>query len=266
MVSIALLGVPNDENSSFVRGPAEAPPLIRRELFSDCYSLWSETGVDLENRFRDLGDVAFADDVDPWIAIETAVDEGLAAGDPLIALGGDHAITHPILKAVRRRHPRLAILHIDAHADIYHAYQDNPRSHASPFARIMEEGLADRLIQVGLRTICDEHRAQFERFGVEVVEARHWKDGLKFAFDTPVYVSLDIDGIDPAFAPGVSHREPGGPSVRQVMDLIQAIDQPIVAADVVEYNPRCDLGGQTATVAAKLVKEIAGMMVRTVQG
>jgi agmatinase len=267
LTRIALLGIPNDENSSFMRGPAEAPQLIRREVFSDCYSLWSETGVDLNGeRFRDLGDVSFGAASDPWAVIEQAVDEALAAGGPLISLGGDHAVSHPILKAVRRHHPRLTILHIDAHADLYHAYQDNPRSHASPFARIMEEQLADRLIQVGLRTICDEHRAQFERFGVEVVEARHWKDGLKFEFDTPVYISLDIDGIDPAYAPGVSHREPGGPTVRQVMDLIQTIDQPIVAADVVEYNPRCDHGGITATVAAKLVKEIAGMMVRTAAG
>lgn len=79
---------------------------------------------------------------------------------------------------------------------------------------------------------------------------------------TPVYISLDIDGLDPAFAPGVSHREPGGPSPRQVIDLIQSIEQPIVAADVVEYNPRCDLSNQTALVAAKLVKEIGGMMVK----
>lgn len=248
-----------------MKGPAKAPPLIRQELFCDAYSLWSETGVDLgaAGRFRDCGDLRFDGGRDPWDVIEQGVAEALAAGDPLISLGGDHAITYPILRAVRARHPQLTILHIDAHADIYHAYQDNPRSHASPFARIMEEGLADRLIQVGLRTICDEHRQQFERFGVEVVEAGRWKDGLRFAFETPVYISLDLDGLDPAFAPGVSHREPGGPSVRQVIDLIQTIDQPIVGADIVEYNPRCDLSNVTATVAAKLLKEIAGMMVRT---
>ena len=73
---------------------------------------------------------------------------------------------------------------------------------------------------------------------------------------------MDIDALDPAFAPGVSHREPGGLSTRQVIDWIQAINQPIVGADVVEYNPRCDLAGMTATVAAKLVREIAGMMAK----
>lgn len=187
----------------------------------------------------------------------------MASGDPLISLGGDHAITHPIMRAVRRRHPRLTILHIDAHSDIYHAYQGNPRSHASPFARIMEERLADRLIQVGLRTVNDHHREQFARFGVEVIEAMHVRQDLRLDIATPVYISVDLDGLDPAYAPGVSHTEPGGLSTRQVIDLIQSIQQPIVAADIVEYNPRCDISGMTATVAAKLLKEIGGMMLKT---
>ncbi|WP_129647524.1 agmatinase [Peristeroidobacter agariperforans] len=264
MTKIALLGVPHDENSSYLRGPAEAPDLIRRELHNDAYSLWSESGVDLSapGRLVDLGNIRFEGDRDPWDLIEQCVGEALASGDPLICLGGDHAVTYPIMRGVRRHHRSLTILHIDAHADIYHAYQDNPRSHASPFARIMEEKLTDRLIQVGLRTICDEHRQQFKRFNVEVIEAGRWSDCTRLELTTPVYISLDIDGLDPAFAPGVSHREPGGPSPRQVIDLIQSIRQPIVGADIVEYNPRCDISNQTTLVAAKMVKEIAGMMVK----
>lgn len=265
LTSVSLLGIPNDENSSATRGAAEAPDLIRREFHNDAYSAWSETGVDLgaPGCIVDHGDVRFDAATDAWDAIERDVARALDTGAPLVCLGGDHAITHPIVRAVRRRHAQLTILHIDAHADIYDAYQGNPRSHASPFARIMEEGLADRLIQVGLRTINDEHRAQFARFGVEVVEMRHWRDVPRFDIATPVYVSLDIDALDPAHAPGVSHREPGGLTVRQVIDLVHAIDAPIVGADIVEFNPLCDIDGQTATVAAKLLKEIAGMMVRT---
>src|SRR5262249_41960020 len=123
--------------------------------------------------------------------------------------------------------------------------------------------LADRLIQVGLRTINDHHRDQFKRFGVEVIEMGRWNEAHRLKITTPVYLSIDMDGLDPAFAPGVSHREPGGPSPRQVIDLIHTIDQPIVAADIVEYNPRCDIAGMTATVAAKLLKEVAGMMMKT---
>jgi agmatinase len=265
MVRISLLGIPHDDNSSFMKGPAEAPPLIRRELQSDAYTLWSETGIDLgaEGRLVDHGDIEFDPASDPWEVIEHRVGRAMESGDPLLSLGGDHAITHPILRAVHRRHPRLTILHIDAHADIYHAYQGNPRSHASPFARIMEERLVDRLIQVGLRTINDHHRAQFARFGVEVIDAAHCGERLRLDLATPVYLSLDMDGLDPSCAPGVSHREPGGLTTRQVIDLIHAIDQPIVAADIVEYNPRCDISNLTALVAAKLAKEIAGMMVKT---
>jgi arginase len=262
---VALLGIPHDENSSYLRGPAEAPPLIRRELANDAYSMWAETGADLAapGVLVDHGDVSFAGGArDAWEVITERVGQALAAGGPLISLGGDHAITHPILRAFRARHPRLTILHIDAHCDIYDSYQGNPRSHASPFARILEEKLADRLVQVGIRTNNDHHREQIRRFGVEVIEARHCARPPRLEFTTPVYLSLDLDGLDPSCAPGVSHREPGGLSTRQVIDLIHAIDQPIVGADIVEYNPRCDLGGMTATVAAKLLKEIAGMMLR----
>ena len=150
------------------------------------------------------------------------------AGHPLISLGGDHAIAWPVLRAVRRRHPRLTIVQIDAHPDIYDAYQGNKRSHTSSFARILEEGLADRLIQIGLRTLNDELRDQLARFGVEVIEARHFSEDLRLDLKTPVYLSVDLDGLDPACAPGVSHREPGGLTTRQVIGLIQGIDQPIV--------------------------------------
>ncbi|AZO31180.1 agmatinase [Mesorhizobium sp. M1B.F.Ca.ET.045.04.1.1] len=263
MAKVSLLGIPHDENSSYLRGPAEAPPLIRRELASDAYTSWSEIGFDLTDSFIDHGDLDFMQPGDPWDRIENEVGRALDAGHPLISLGGDHAISWPVLRAVRRRHPSLTIVHIDAHPDIYHSYGDNPRSHTSPFARIMEEQLADRLIQIGLRTVNDHHRDQFKRFGVEVVEMRHFKEELGLNLETPVYISMDIDALDPAFAPGISHREPGGLTTRQVIGLIQSIDQPIVAADIVEYNPRQDLSNVTALVAAKLVKEIAGMMLKT---
>lgn len=264
MVNISLLGIPHDDNSSFMRGAAEAPPLIRRELVSDAYSSWSESKIDIgaAGRLKDHGDVQFDDASDPWDLIEQRVGQAMESGDPLICLGGDHAITHPIMRAVRRRHPNLTILHIDAHPDIYHEYQGNPRSHTSPFARIMEERLADRLIQVGLRTVNDHHREQFKRFGVEIVEAGRCGHPLALDLNTPVYISMDMDALDPAYAPGVSHREPGGLSTRQVIDWIHTIDQPIVAADIVEYNPRCDISNMTAAVAAKLFKEIGGMMVK----
>ncbi len=167
-----------------------------------------------------------------------------------------------------RHHPSLAILHVDAHGDLYDEFAGDRYSHACPFARIMEEGLAARLTQVGIRTMTGHQRAQADRFGVEVIDMRRWTEGVRpFAESRTalpalpaLYLSIDLDGIDPAFAPGVSHREPGGLSVRDVIALIHAVPGTIVGADVVELNPSQDLGGVTAQVAAKIVKEIAGTM------
>src|SRR5918995_4191905 len=257
--TICLLGIPHDGNSSFLRGAAEAPALIRRELRSDAAHLYTETNVDLaaQGLLSDYGDMQFDAAHDPWEAIESRVAQAMAAGHLPLALGGDHAITHPILRAVRRRHPQLTILHFDAHPDLYHDYEGNPRSHASPFARIMEEQLADRLIQVGIRTATAHQREQIGRFGVELIEARHWRDDVRIEWTAPVYISFDMDALDPAYAPGVSHREPGGLSTRQAIDLIQRVKGQVVRADIVEFNPRMDPLHITGTVCAKILKEIA---------
>jgi arginase family enzyme len=90
-----------------------------------------------------------------------------------------------------------------------------------------------------------------------MIEMRDFRDGLALRFDGPVYITFDLDGLDPAFAPGVSHREPGGLSTRQAVDVIQRMEGEVVGGDVVELNPHMDVSGMTAMVAAKLVKEIA---------
>jgi arginase family enzyme len=143
---------------------------------------------------------------------------------------------------------------------LYEEFEGDRFSHACPFARIMEEGLARRLVQVGIRTLNSHQRRQAQRYGVEVMEMRSWEAGARPAVDGAVYLSVDLDVLDPAFAPGVSHREPGGLSVREVLSLVQQMGGGLVGADLVEYNPRQDIGGVTAVVAAKIVKEIAGRM------
>jgi agmatinase len=174
-----------------------------------------------------------------------------------VSLGGDHAITFPILRAFARRYPRISILQFDAHPDLHDEFGGNRYSHACPFARILEEGLASRLVQVGIRTANAHQRDQARRFGVEMIEMKDFRDGLELLFDGPVYVSFDLDGLDPAFAPGVSHREPGGLTTRQAVDVLQRLRGEVVGGDVVEFNPRMDSSGMTAVVAAKIVKEIA---------
>jgi len=255
---IGLIGFCSDENSSFLRGAAEAPPLIRQALYSDASNLWSESGIDLghEDVLFEAGDIT----PDGPNAIENSVGQLLAQGLCPLALGGDHSITFPIVRAMARAHSALSILHVDAHPDLYDDFRGNPHSHASPFARIMEAKLAQRLVQVGIRTMNGHQREQAQRFGVEVIEMKDLKDSLALQFDTPVYVSVDIDGLDPAFAPGVSHREPGGLTTRQVIEIIQSIGDPVVGADIVEFNPRMDPSGMTAVVCAKILKELAAKM------
>jgi arginase len=259
---LALIGFRFDENSSFMKGAADAPPQIRAAFRSEASNLFSESGVDLgaEGLFFDAGDIEAVAGSDTFSLIQDSVSTLLNDGLAPISLGGDHSITYPIVRAFARRFPDLSILHFDAHPDIYEEFQGNRYSHASPFARIMEEKLAGRLVQVGIRTINTHQREQIKRFGLEVVEMRDWREGLAFEFESPVYISFDLDALDPAFAPGVSHREPGGLSTRQAIDLIQRVKGRVVGADIVEFNPRMDPLHVTGTVCAKLLKEIAARM------
>jgi agmatinase len=254
----SIIDLPWDEMSSFLRGAAEGPERIREALASPSANLWSESGVDFGARpIHDGGAVALSGGTAARAEIETAIGSLLDQGFQPISLGGDHAVTYPVLRAFAKRYPRLSILHFDAHPDLYDEFEGNRYSHACPFARILEEGLVERLVQVGIRTMTGHQRAQIERFGVEVVEMKDWRDDWPIDFDTPVYLSFDIDGLDPAFAPGVSHPEPGGLSTRQALNAIHSISAPVVGADIVEFNPKMDVNSLTAMVCAKLLKEIA---------
>jgi agmatinase len=258
-----MLWIPCDENSSFLRGAALAPPRIREAFHSDSANSWSESGIDLGESgvIFDAGDLDFQTASSHFEEIESAVALLLENGLAPICLGGDHAVTYPIIKACRKHYPRLNLLQFDAHPDLYDELLGNRFSHASPFARIMESGLADRLVQVGIRTMTGHQRVQAERFGVEVHEMKDWQGSLALEFDAPLYITIDLDGLDPAFAPGVSHHEPGGLSTREVIRVLHAAKAPrVIGADIVELNPLRDVNDMTAMVAAKLLKEVAAKM------
>lgn len=254
-----LLGIPYDAGSSYLRGAAGAPPLIRRALTSPSSNSWSESLRDVDAGLGDAGDLDLSGD-NPRQVIEDAARDMIAQERRPLCLGGDHSISYPLLRAFRSAYPRLTVLHIDAHADLYDELGGDRYSHACPFARVMEERLADRLVQVGIRTLNQHQHAQAERFGVEIIDMRSWVAGARPWVSGPVYLSLDLDALDPAFAPGVSHWEPGGLTVREVITLVQGMGGQLVGADVVEYNPTRDPAGMTAAVAAKLVKELASRM------
>lgn len=259
---VTVLGIPFDGQSSYLRGAAEAPGKIRAAMACDASNKWTELGVDLgsSGAYEDAGDLVFKEE-EAFGVIESSLRSLVDAGKRPISLGGDHSITYAIVKAFAKRYPGLTIFHFDAHPDLYDEFEGNRISHACPFARIMEAGLAKRLVQVGIRTMVRHQREQARRFGVEVVEMGGLPGYEKLKADGPVYVTFDMDVLDPAFAPGISHREPGGMTVREAIAHLHAIDGEIVGADLVEFNPVQDVDGMTATVAAKILKELLGKMI-----
>lgn len=266
MIQIALLGVPSDTASSYRRGAAGAPAAIRAEWAraGDYSNRTTEDGTDLgqPGLLQDAGDVPLpADEAAARTAITDAAFAQLHAGHRLLSLGGDHAVTYPLLQAVHRAVGTVDVVHLDAHPDLYPDFEGNRHSHACPFARALEDGLVGRLVQLGLRTQNAVQQAVAERHGVEQVAMSAWRLPL-LEFTRPVYISLDLDVLDPAFAPGVSHPEPGGLSVREALSVLQRIEGRIVAADLVEYNPDRDRDGVTAVVAVKLLKELAACLAR----
>ena len=261
---VRLIGLPTDSHSSFLRGAAAAPPAIRAALFSDHGNAAAECSLELGSDILldDAGDLPLAEQPSDFDLIRDAAAGAARDGLVPLFLGGDHMVTFPIAAGLAAVHGRLNILHFDAHPDLYDDFGGDPLSHASPFARIMERGLAARLVQVGIHTLNRHCREQSERFGVEMIAMRDFSPASTPIPPAPLYISIDLDALDPAFAPGVSHHEPGGLTTRDLLAVLGRVGGPIVGGDVVEYNPSRDINGMTAVVAAKLVKEIAALAVR----
>lgn len=257
--SVAIVGVPFDDYSSYLKGAAEGPKIIREAYHSESTNYYAEDGTNLlDAPVSELGDMPLSEYDD----IHRHTESILARGGMMVALGGDHSITYQLVKGHSRYFDWLTILQLDAHGDLYDNFDDKPYSHASTFARIMEEGLAKRLVQVGNRTLNDHQREQAKRFGVDIIEMKDWKPGKKLPLEGPLYLSIDLDVLDPAFAPGVSHYEPGGMSVRDILGILTQINVPLIGADIVEYNPTRDLHNMTAMVSARLCKEIIAKMLK----
>ncbi|KAJ6335007.1 hypothetical protein OIU78_011777 [Salix suchowensis] len=178
-----LLGVPLGHNSSFLQGPAFAPPRIREAIWCGSTNSSTEEGKELNDPrvLTDVGDVPVQEirdcgvDDDRLMNVISESVKLVMEEDPLrpLVLGGDHSISFPVVRAVSEKlGGPVDILHLDAHPDIYHCFEGNKYSHASSFARIMEGGYARRLLQVGIRSITKEGREQGKRFGVEQYEMR----------------------------------------------------------------------------------------------
>ena len=262
---IKLIGIPFDENSSYLQGSALAPSKIRLMDSEGSANRFCEHGVEIvEGRnYKDLGDMVFTNSNSEWAykKIKQTIQDELIASDKIICFGGDHSISFPVIEAYTEKYNNLNVLHLDAHADLYDNFENNPFSHASPFARLMEKGILKSLIQVGVRTLNKHQKEQAKKYNVTVFEMKDFNLDFIEKLKEPLYVSLDLDVLDPAFAPGISHHEPGGLTTRMLISIIQSIHVPIVGADIVELNPKRDINNMTAMVAYKLFKELVSKMI-----
>jgi arginase len=264
-IMIKIIGIPFDANSSFLRGPAYAPQRIRLMDKEGSANAFSESGLEIKENYnyQDCGDISF-EDANPQKAFDTiknTINNLIHDNSKVISIGGDHSVSYPIISAFADKYEKLNILHLDAHGDLYDNFDNNPFSHASPFARIMESGKINSLTQVGIRTLNTHQREQITRFGVKAIEMKDFNFDFIQTLQSPLYISLDLDVLDPAFAPGVSHHEPGGMTTRELIRIIHTIPVEIVGADMVEYNPMRDVNDMTAMVGYKLLKELVAKMI-----
>jgi arginase len=260
----AILGIPFDEKSSFLKGAAKGPQAIREASTDKAINAWTESGINLEEEtvIADLGDINVLGSFEEVFSrIEKRVRGILEKAAVPIILGGDHSISYPSVKAFSGKYENLDILHFDAHPDLYGELYGDRYSHACPFARIMENGFAENLVQVGIRATTGEHREMAKKYKVRMIEMKDIKEEIVLNFSNPLYISVDIDALDPAFAPGVSHHEPGGLSTREVINMIHSLSAQVVGLDVVEVNPDRDGSGITASAAVKIIMEILGRTV-----
>ncbi len=251
---IVLLGVPFDGTSSFRPGSRFGPAVIRQ---------WSALMETYSPAFdRDLGDVPLADlgdlEVPPsgWEQVaplvRSAAGSLLAEGCLPLLLGGEHLITLPALEAALHRHPDLCLLQFDAHLDLRPDYLGNPHSHATVMRRAFERLGEGRLLQWGVRSGTREEWEWARGHGTlvgDMAEARTRLAGR------PLYLSLDLDVLDPSLFPATGTPEPGGVTWREFSDALLALrGERIVAGDLVEFCPQGE-GGASAAAAAKAVRE-----------
>jgi agmatinase len=275
--AVAVLGVPFDSGVTYRPGARFGPAAIRAgsKLLRPYHP-----GLDVEpwltHQVADAGDVG----VNPFNLLEAIGQIGSAAkavaADRIVTIGGDHTIALPLLRVMYERHGPIALIHFDAHLDTWNTAYSAPYTHGTPFRRAAEEGLfaADRSVHIGLRGplygradliedrelgFASVSTADVARLGVDATIDR----ARERVGDRPVYVSVDIDVLDPAHAPGTGTPEPGGLTTRELQLILRGLDGlNLVGADVVEVAPAYDHAELTALAAANVVYEFLGLFAR----
>lgn len=275
---IAIVGVPFDTGTSFRPGARFGPSAVRESsrLLRPGYHVELDVTPVAEVQVVDAGDIACT----PYNIgraveqIEAQVLPLMAVNKRVISVGGDHTIALPMLRAVSKVHGPVALLHFDAHLDTWDTYFDEPITHGTMFRRAFEEGLLleDKSMHVGIRgPVYDQNDfLRDHEFGFQIIRAADLDTfGVEKAIeqvrerlgDTPVYLSVDIDVLDPAFAPGTGTPEMGGLHSRELLRLLRGLNGiNIVGADVVEVAPAYDHADVTSLAAATVVFDMMGLM------
>ena len=274
-LQVAMVGVPMDLGVTNRPGSRFGPRAVRAIERIGPYNHVLDTAPVHELRVADIGDVPFAsryrleqshDDIERYVGVI------VEAGVVPLSVGGDHSITHPILKAVGRAGP-VGMIHIDAHCDTGGAFDGTKFHHGGPFRNAVLDGVLDptRTIQIGIRGSA-EYLWEFSyESGMTVIHAEEMpamgiaaiiEKARAVVGEGPTYLSFDIDSLDPAFAPGTGTPEIGGPSTREILELLRGLrGVNLVGGDVVEVAPQYDSTTNTAHAGAQMLFEILSLMV-----
>ncbi|WP_238370665.1 agmatinase [Heliomarina baculiformis] len=272
-LDVALLGIPMDIGTSWRSGTRFGPKQIRAEsAMIRPYNMATGAAPFEHLQIADIGDLAINTfSLSDTIRIITETYDSMLSNDLIpVAMGGDHTMTLPILRSIAKKHGPVALVHVDAHADVNDEMFGEKEAHGTVFRRAYEEGLlqADKVYQIGLRgtgyAATDFTEAQ--GWGFQIFQAHElWGRSLdqlgaeirRDIGDRPVYITYDIDSLDPAYAPGTGTPEIGGLTTPQALQLIRALrGASIVGCDLVEVSPPYDTSGNTALTAANLIYEM----------
>jgi agmatinase len=274
--AVAILGVPFDSGVSYRPGARFGPSAVRHgSKLLRPYHPFLDVQPWTVHQVADAGDAA----VNPFdlheavTSVERAANDTLGRADRLITVGGDHTIALPLLRAMAARHGPVALVHFDAHLDTWDTYFGAPYTHGTPFRRAREEGLLalNQSAHVGIRgplyttgDLVDDRELGFATISTVDVARRGVDEAIdrirERVGDRPVYVSIDIDVLDPAHAPGTGTPEPGGLTTRELQLILRGLDSlPLVGADVVEVAPAYDHAELTAIAAANVVYELLAL-------
>lgn len=272
-LDVAFCGIPMDIGTSNRPGTRLGPRQIRDESrMLRPFNMATGAAPFDHLQCADIGDVPINTfDLKKSVGIiEAHYDQILAAGALPLTMGGDHTLTWPILRAIRKKHGAVALIHVDAHADINDTMFGEKVAHGCPFRRAFEDGCLqnDKVFQIGLRGTgySPDDFAWGRKNGWTVIQAEEcWHKSLKPLMaeiraqigDTPVYLSYDIDSLDPAFAPGTGTVEPGGLTIWQGLEIVRGCaGLNLVGGDLVEVSPPYDPSGNTALIGANLLYEM----------